>query len=215
MGLNLKELPNNTILIDSNEKAHNNRGYYWEAFFKKNTDASVKFEKLPAADILYKNKKGRLIGVEYKEGIDLTISQDSKHLHEQIDKMELYDKAFVVATEGYAKNYAHNNYWTKWAYKNIHFVPCNSLEDATDEIFNIFDYGNREAWLPESRPSYSCKMGALACIPKGLNVGEKTINKLYVKYPTLDDLLAEDDFSKIEGIGEKTSTLIYDCLHKT
>lgn len=215
MVLNLEKLPNNTILIDSNEKAHNGRGYYWESYFKKKMDASVYFAILPAADILYKNKKGQLIGVEYKEGIDLTISQDSEHLHKQIDNMQIYNKKYIVATEGYAKNYAHNNYWTKWSYKGIHFIPCNNLEDATDEIFNIFKYGDREAWLPESRPSYSCKMGALACIPKGLGIGEKTINKLYVEYPTLDDLLAEDDFSKIDGIGKKTSTIIHDCLHNT
>ena len=215
MVLNLEEENNHTILIDSNEKAHNGRGYYWESYFKKNTDASVKFATLPAGDILYKNKKGRLIGVEYKEGIDLTISQDSKHLHKQIDKLQMYDKKCVVATEGYRKDYPHNNYWVKLAYKNIHFIPCITLEDATDEIFNFFKYGDREGWLPESRPSYSCKMGALACIPKGLSIGEKTINKLYVGYPTLDDLLAEDDFSKIDGIGEKTSAIIYDCLHKT
>ena len=212
MALNLEELSDNTILIDPNEKAHNNRGYYWESYFKKNTDASVCFKTLPAADILYKNKKGQLIGVEYKDGIDLTISQDSKHLHQQIDKMEIYDKSFVVATDGYAKNYSHNNYWTKWSYKNIYFIPCINLEDATDEIFNIFKYSDRVAWLPEARPSYSCKMGALACIPKGVGIGEKTINKLYVEYDNLEELLAETDFSKHDRISKRLSDIIKKSL---
>ena len=210
MSIDINKVPNNTLLIDYNEKAHR-RGYFWEDYFKTKTDSKVYFAPLPAADILYKNKKGQLIGIEYKEGIDLTISQDSKHMHKQIDNMVIYDKSFVVATEGYRKDYPHNNYWSKWAFKNIHFTPCVALADATEEISNIFRYSNRVAWIPEAKPHYSCLMGAISAIPPGLGIGDKTKYKLYNNYTDLKSLLAETDFTRI-GLNKKQDQVIKNSL---
>lgn len=208
------KIPTNIIFIDSNEKNKSNRAKKWETYFKNKTDAMVKITPLPAADILYYNIKKQWIGIEYKEGIDLTISEDSKHLHKQIDKMAMmFDKCYVVATKGFKEDYDHNNYFTKWSFKNIYPIYCNNFEEATKEIHNLFEYSNREAWIPEAQPEYSCKLGALKAIGNG--IGDKLIFELFRKYPTLDSLLAETDFTKIDGIGEKRSAIIYDCLHNT
>lgn len=205
--------PKNTILIDANENAHSKRAELWKSFFNKKTDSYVKIEPLPAGDIAYYNKKGQWIGVEFKKGIDLTISQDSKHLHSQIDKMAIFDKSYVVATKGFTDDYDHLNYFSKWSFKNIYPIYCNNFEEATEEIKNIFEYSNQEAWIPEAYPEYSCKLGALKAIGNG--IGDKLILELYRKYPTLDSLLSETDFTGITGIGEKKNAIIIDCLHNT
>jgi len=210
MSIDINKVPNNTLLIDYNEKAHR-RGYFWEDYFKNKTNSKVYFAPLPAADILYKNKKGQTIGIEYKEGNDLTISQDSKHMHKQIDNMAIFDKSFVVATDGYRKDYPHNNYWSKWAFKNIHFTPCVALDDATKEILNIFRYSNRIAWIPEARPTYSCLMGAISAIPPGLGIGIQTKYKLYNNYTDLKSLLEETDFTRI-GLNKEQDKIIKNSL---
>ena len=214
MTFNFDEIEPNTLLIDTNEKNGLNRSELWEDHFKKTSDFKIRTDKqLPAGDLVYKNKKGQLIGIEFKDSIDLTISEDSEHLHQQIDKMEMFDKAFVVATEGFKQDMGHNNYWTKWAFKNIYFIPCNNFQNATIQIHNIFHYSNREAWIPEAQPKYSCKLGALKAIGNG--IGDKTIQRLYRTYPTLDSLLTETDFSRHDDIGKKRGSIIYDSLHNT
>lgn len=208
-----KIMPPNTIFIDSNEYT-NHRGKKLETYFKNNTNAYVFRKKLPAGDIIYLNNKFQWVCIEYKEGIDLTISQDNKHLHKQIDNMQIYDKICVIATDGYIKNLPHNNYWSKWMFKNVHFIPCTCFDDAKLQMRNIFNYSNRESWLPEAQVDYSCKMGAIKSI-KG--VGESTYDKLYRDVPNgLDGLMSMEveDFKNM-GIRKDFCNHIYNSLHNT
>ena len=219
----IQKAEENVIYIDYRER---DRKDYWKNYLESNsTPASnggyklklsgskylfykdIQIVNLYSSDICFKSSQG-FIGIEYKTYTDLITSQDSRHLHEEIDKMNsVFDRSVLVATMDDKLNFGHNNYFAEWIFNNLFYMPCNDLKEATKSIFNIFYYTQRNLSAPQNLPkvAHDIYWTMLQGVTGLTNTQRKNI---YAELSPMECFKADyNTFSSVKGVGDYTAKI--------
>ena len=220
----IKQAKDNVIYIDYRE---GDRKEYWINYLQSNSTKAAnggyklklsgskylfyenyEVVNLYSSDICFKSPQC-FIGVEYKTYTDLIISQDSRHLHEEIDKMNsVFDRCVVVAPTKDKLNFGHNNYFAEWIFNNVHYMPCNNLEEATKSIFNIFFYSQRKKSAPQNLPKVTHDL-YWTMLQGVIGLDNKQRQSLYATLSPQQCFKADKElFKKVKGIGDETAVLL-------